>query len=151
MDVQRDIAIHDLKLLSIGYYIQGGIAAFYTVMMAGYMGFLGTMLAAFGTAAQRDGQKAIPEFVFSLLTGLFMVIAVFSLAGTICLLLAGYWLRRYRNRIFIFIVAGFSCLSVPYGTVLGIFTFMVLRRPIVEQLFAVGGNSPVMPQPPALP
>src|ERR1700694_3465612 len=125
MDAGRDITLHDLKLLSIGYYIQGGIAAFYTVMMAGYIGFLGTMLAAFGTAAQRDGQKAIPEFVFSLLTGLFMGIAVFSLAGTIGWLLAGYWLRRYRKRIFIFIVAGFSCLSVPYGTVLGIFTFMV--------------------------
>src|ERR1700694_1875740 len=124
MDVQRDIAVHDLKLLSIGYYIQGGIAAFYTVMMAGYMGFLGTMLAAFGAAAQHNGQKAIPEFVTTFLTGLFVVIAVFSLAATVCLLLTGYSLRRYQNRVFIFIVAGLSCLSVPYGTVLGIFTFM---------------------------
>jgi zinc transporter ZupT len=145
MDAGRDITIHDLKLLSIGYYIQGGIAAFYTVVMAGYMGFLGTMLAAFGTAAQRDGQKAIPEFVFSLLTGLFMVIAIFSLATTICLLLAGYWLRRYRNKLFIFIVAALSCLSVPYGTVLGIFTFMVLRRPVAEELFGGAAGPPALP------
>jgi hypothetical protein len=143
MDVQREITLHDLKLLSIGYYIQGGIAAFYTVMVTGYMGFLGTMLATFGAAAQRNGQKAIPEFVITFITGLILVIAFFSLATTICLLLAGYWLRRYRNKLFIFLVAAFSCLSVPYGTVLGIFTFMVLRRPVAEQLFAA--------QPPALP
>jgi hypothetical protein len=146
MDPGRDITIHDLKLLSVGYYIQGGIAAFYTVMVAGYIGFMGTMLAAFGAAAQRNGQKPIPEFVIPLVTGVFVVVTVFSLSIAICLLLAGYWLRRYRNKLFIFIVAGLSCLSVPYGTVLGIFTFMVLRRPVAEQLF--GG---ALPQPPALP
>ena len=146
MDAGRDITIHDLKLLSIGYYIQGGIAAFYTVMVAGYIGFMGTMLAAFGAAAQRNGQKPIPEFVIPLITGVFVVVTVFSLSIAICLLLAGYWLRRYRNKLFIYVVAGLSCLSVPYGTVLGIFTFMVLRRPVAEQLF--GG---ALPQPPALP
>jgi len=146
MDAGRDITIHDLKLLSIGYYIQGGIAAFYTVMMAGYVGFLGTVLTAIGAAAERKGQQALPQVVITFITGLIMVVLVFSLAGAICLLLAGYWLRRYRNRVFIFVVAGFSCLSIPYGTVLGIFTFVVLRRPVAEQLF--GG---ALPQPPALP
>jgi hypothetical protein len=146
MDAARDITIHDLKLLSIGYYIQGGIATFYTVMVAGYVGFMGTMLAAFGATAQRNGQKPIPEFVIPLITGIFVVVTVFSLSIAICLLLAGYWLRRYRNKLFIYIVAGLSCLSVPYGTVLGVFTFMVLRRPEAEQLF--GG---ALPQPPALP
>src|SRR5258708_6477795 len=128
MDAARDITMHDLKLLSIGYYIQGGIHAFYTVMMFGYMGFLGTVLTAIGASAEHNGQKAIPQVVITFITGLIMVVLVFSLAGTICLLLAGYWLRRYRNRIFIFVVAGLSCLSMPYGTVLGVFTFMVLRR-----------------------
>ncbi len=80
-----------------------------------------------------------------------MVGLVLSLTGTICLLLAGYWLRRYRNRVFIFIVAGLSCLSMPYGTVLGIFTFVVLRRPVAEQLFAGGTPSGGLAQPPALP
>jgi hypothetical protein len=146
-----DITIHDLKLLSIGYYIRGGIAALYTLMLFGYMGFLGTVLTAISAAAEQKGQKAIPEFVITLLTGLFMVIATVSLATTVCLPLAGYWLRHYRNKLFIFIVAALSCLSVPYGTVLGVFTFVVLRRPVAEQLFASGATSAGLAQPPALP
>jgi len=34
------------------------------------------------------------------------------------------------------IVAGITCLSVPIGTVLGVFTLLVLSRPSVKQMFA---------------
>ena len=33
------------------------------------------------------------------------------------------------------VIAGISCLFVPYGTILGVFTFIVLQRSSVEKLF----------------
>ena len=41
------------------------------------------------------------------------------------------------------IVAGITCLSVPIGTVLGVFTLMVLSRPSVKQMFAQNQLEPV--------
>jgi hypothetical protein len=35
------------------------------------------------------------------------------------------------------IAAGFTCLSIPLGTILGAFTFMVLNRDRVRQEFAL--------------
>lgn len=33
------------------------------------------------------------------------------------------------------VVAGVSCLSIPLGTALGVFTFIVLSRPSIVRLF----------------
>ena len=33
------------------------------------------------------------------------------------------------------VVAGFGCLEVPYGTALGVCTFLVLNRRSVEKVF----------------
>jgi len=41
------------------------------------------------------------------------------------------WLTNLRDMI----VAGLGCLAVPYGTLLGVFTFVVLGRPSVVRLF----------------
>jgi hypothetical protein len=50
-------------------------------------------------------------------------------------ILTGVFLTRHRNRLFCLIMAGITCLSVPLGTILGVFTFVVLLRPGVTELF----------------
>ena len=50
-------------------------------------------------------------------------------------LVAGRSLTRKQNLTLIQILAGLSCLHVPYGTALGVLTFMVLGRPTVRALF----------------
>ncbi len=37
-------------------------------------------------------------------------------------------MRKRKHRIFSFVVAGVNCLQFPFGTALGIFTFIVLSR-----------------------
>jgi hypothetical protein len=39
------------------------------------------------------------------------------------------------------VVAGISCISIPYGTVLGILTFLVLARPSIRAVFDRGTGS----------
>jgi ABC-type branched-subunit amino acid transport system permease subunit len=144
------ITAHDLRLLSIGYYIQAGIAAFYTVMLVGYSAFIAVLLTNLARVSQQGSQQNIPPAVLSILSVVLTVVIGMVCAYTACLFLAGFWLRRLRNKLFIEIVAAFNCLGIPYGTVLSIFTFMVLQRPSAKQLFAGGGMPPPIPAPPSV-
>src|SRR5262249_36539584 len=51
------------------------------------------------------------------------------------LVLAGRMLHRHRGRIFCLGMAAISCANVPSGTVLGVFTFSLLLRPNVMEMF----------------
>jgi hypothetical protein len=55
---------------------------------------------------------------------------------TLALSMSGLFLLKRRHRMFILIVAGLNCLSVPLGTILGVFTFVVLGRDSVRKAFA---------------
>jgi hypothetical protein len=53
----------------------------------------------------------------------------------IAAVLAGEMLRRQRGYIYCMVVAALACAWFPWGTVLGVFTFLVLCRPSVKELF----------------
>ena len=48
---------------------------------------------------------------------------------------AGRWMSARRKRIFILVLSGLNAMAFPFGTALGVFTFIVLLRPSVEALF----------------
>jgi hypothetical protein len=50
----------------------------------------------------------------------------------------GRCLRDRRHFIFVLVIAGLECAFVPWGTALGVFTFVVLTRPTVKALFPAG-------------
>jgi len=145
------ITAHDLRLLSIGYYIQAGIACFYTLLMLGYSTFATVLLANINKMAGQTNQQEIPPAVLSVISILIALMLSIFCAYTVCMFLAGYWLRQFRNKMFIQVLAAFNCLAIPYGTLLGIFTFMVLQRPSAKQFFAEAGAPPPLPSPPAPP
>lgn len=53
---------------------------------------------------------------------------------------SGLFLLKRRHRLFSLIVAGLNCLHVPFGTTLGIFTFIVLSRESVRELYRNEGS-----------
>jgi hypothetical protein len=71
-------------------------------------------------------------------------LAVVTLTTGLCNLYAGVALRRRRHRIFVMVMAVLNCLAAPYGTVLGIFTLLVLQRPAAKELFAGAVVGPVI-------
>jgi hypothetical protein len=58
------------------------------------------------------------------------------------LLVAGQRLRKRRSYNFCFVVAAISCAFAPMGTVLGVFTIIVLSRPTVKAIFASRSAAP---------
>lgn len=45
------------------------------------------------------------------------------------------YIRAKRNRTFSIIVSGFNYLDIPIGTLLGVFTIVVLIRKSVQELY----------------
>ena len=72
--------------------------------------------------------------------------AVFFLTGwtlAVAMAIAGRKLAVRRSYTYCLVVAGIECLFMPFGTVLGVFTIIVLIRPSVKALFEPPGAAPV--------
>jgi hypothetical protein len=129
-----------LQLLAIFHYVVGGLAALFSFFPLFYSVIGGVVLYA----AEHPGpnnQEPPPAF----LGWIFIVLgAVFFLAGVtmaICILIAGRCLSRRKSYSFALVMACIECLFVPFGTILGIFTIVVLSRESVKALFS-GAQTP---------
>jgi len=91
-----------------------------------------------------DGDKHPPPafigWAFIILGGLFVVCG-WTLAVTV--LIAGRKLKKRQTRMYCIVVAALECMMMPFGTVLGVFTILVLMRDSVEQLFASRDIKPI--------
>jgi len=127
---QSIIDEEQLKLLSIGYWVWGAIMGAYALFMAAYFLFIGFFFAAIPDGG--DAPPAIFRWIFVALA-----VVVLGVAGTIAgLQIAnGFWIRRRTHRVFSMVLAGFTCVSVPVGTMLGVFSFIVFARPSVRALY----------------
>ena len=132
-DKQGIIDQEHLRLLTLVYYIFGAITCFFAFIPIFHviMGIVLTM-ASF---ASKGSENAPPAFI-----GLFFAIAgsIFILIGLTVGLLkiyTGKCIKNRKNYLFCLIYSGFNCILIPYGTVLGIFSLMVLRRESVKKLF----------------
>lgn len=138
-----------LRLLRIGYFVMGGTAAFTGLFGVLYAGMGAFMVAAFQSLPTRHGQ-APPAFMawFFAAFGLFIVVSAGTYAALAFLTARGLKLRRSRT--LCLVTAGLSCLYVPFGTVLGIFTFSVFGRPGVLRLFGPTPPASARPAPPVV-
>jgi hypothetical protein len=141
-DRQAILDQEHLRLLSWGYMISGGFTALFSLLGLFYV-FIGAVmgLAFAGAAASSNKADQLPPAFFGLIFG-GVGLAIFILTVTIAILkfLTARNLRRRNSKTFCLVIAGLSCLELPYGTFLGVCTFMVLARPTVERLFEAGAG-----------
>jgi hypothetical protein len=125
-----------LRLLSIFHYIVGAVTALFACFPLIHLAIgIAMLCGAF------DGRDAPPRFL-----GFFFVIfaTVFILCGwvlAVCIIVAGSKLARYRARTYCLVIAAIECIFMPFGTVLGVFTILVLMRDSVKELFAANQAS----------
>ncbi len=131
--------LEHLKILTIFHYVAAGmIALFACIPMIHF--FLGLAMAT-GALGSEGGPESIVGIFFMAGAGLF-IIAGWTLA--VLVFFAGRNLSRRTNHTFCMIIAGLECLFMPVGTVLGVFTIIVLARNSVKALF--GQHVPDTPQ-----
>jgi hypothetical protein len=132
-----------LRLLSLGYMISAAISAFFSLIGLMYV-FMGVMMSAlFAHApevATKTGQEP-PAFIGWIFAGIGLGFFLFMIALAAAKFRVVFCINHRRSRAFCMVVAGISCLGVPYGTILGVFSFMVLGRDSIARQFDSGAAS----------
>ena len=138
-EIVRQAIIDDehLKLLSLGYMVSGGMAALFSLfgLMYVFIGVVMGLLIPHATQSPTKAGELPPAFVGWIFGGVGLVIFL----AMITMAAAKFWvalsLRRRKSRTFCIVIAALGCLEFPYGTLLGVLTFIVLGRDSVARLF----------------
>jgi len=129
--VNRDL--EHLRILSIFYYVFGGLSFFGSCFFLIYMA-IGVMLLVMPTGPNQGGGPPPQAIGWAFIIGS----SIFVLVGwtiAFCIIMTGRFLAGQRRFIFCTVIAVLICLSIPLGTILGVFTLVVLFRPSVKLLF----------------
>lgn len=128
-----------LKTLSIFHYVLAAASAFFSSFFLIHF-FLGAAIMGGALAHGRNPPPAPLGILFMAIGGVAVLLG-WSFAA--CLIVAGRSLARRRRHTFCVVVAALCCvLCNPLGTVLGVFTLIVLLRPSVKALFETATSSP---------
>jgi hypothetical protein len=125
-----------LQLLAIFHYIVAGLAALFSFFPLLYttVGVIFIFAARHGTA--KPGEDLPPEFLGWIFAVLGSVLFLIGIAMAICILIAGRSLALRKRYSFAMVMACIECIFVPFGTILGVFTIIVLSRESVRELFS---------------
>jgi hypothetical protein len=130
-----------LNLLSIFHYIVGGLTMLISCIFLVHVG----MGVAMTTGAFGHGRDAPPREVGWIFIAMGSAVILAGWTIGILMIVGGRRLKQRRSRVFCLVVAGISCIIQPFGTILGVFTIVVLMRPSVISLFD-GGQPPAVQQ-----
>lgn len=120
-----------LKWLSVGFYVSAGLTALFACFPFIHL-FMGIAMLA-GKFEQEKNPP--PPFVGWFLIGIASVFILLGFTLAICNFFAGRFLKQQTKYTFCFVIAVVNCMFAPLGTVLGIFTIIVLLRDSVKALF----------------
>jgi hypothetical protein len=121
--------VEHLRLLSIFHYVVGGLMGLFSLFPLIHLA-LG--LAMVSGALNTPGQQGPPPafgWIFVVIPAAFILL---GMTTAICIAVAGYKLATHTGHLFCLVIAG---MFMPFGTVLGVFTIIVLVQPSVKQLF----------------
>ncbi|MDX1643661.1 MAG: hypothetical protein R3244_04800 [Thermoanaerobaculia bacterium] len=121
-----------LRLLAAFHYVVAALATLFSLFPIVHL-ILGILMVR-GRLDGDDPQAAVVGWVFVLFSAAWIVI---GLAIAVSILLAARFLRRRDHYTFCLVVAGVECMLMPFGTVLGVFTLIVLLRDSVRTQFGV--------------
>ncbi len=141
-----------LSALSIGHYMMAGLSAIAAIPLVVYA-FVGARLAeqltnemalTMGDISGQAGVNPLagaPEAMMKDLGTLMIAMTVLSfvliVVTAIGFFLVGLKLRQRRWWTFCYLSGWGECLMFPFGTILGVFTIIVLSRPTVKRSFGM--------------
>ncbi len=132
-DSQQEIVDNEhLNLLSIFYFIFGGLTLFTSFILLAYITIFSAIFSNIPINDSDLGEFPL-DILFYIVTGIF----IFIFAYGILLIIAGVNIRKKTNRIFSLITGSIAIMSFPFGTALGVFSIIVLTRNSVAELYSL--------------
>jgi len=116
-----------LRLLSVFHYVVGGLVALFACIPLIHLTIgIAILVGAIDDAPALAGLIMVIMAMFFIIVG--WTLGVF-------IIIAGRCLAKRKHYMFCLVIAAISCIFMPFGTVLGVFTIIVLMRPSVKELF----------------
>jgi hypothetical protein len=121
-----------LKLLRYGYFLSGAWNVFWAFFPLIYvaMGFFFMTTMPRGAAGEPD-----PRTIGMMFAIIGACVSLIMVVLSVLKFLTARALGRRTSRTLCYITAAICCFAIPYGTALGVCTFLVLSRPSVAELF----------------
>jgi hypothetical protein len=116
-----------LKLLSVFHYVVGGITALGACIPIIHL--------SIGIAMLTGAIDGAPAFVGVMFVMIAIVASTMGWTLAVCIIIAGRFLAKRTHYMFCLVMAAVSCILFPFGTVLGVFTIIVLLRSSVKVSF----------------
>ena len=124
-----------LKTIETCHYVWGGLSILFSSLFIFHI-VVGLMMIN-GSLPFPTNPGGPPPKTFGYLFAIMGSVAVcFGWSLGILTILSGRAIARRRWRVFSLVMAGVNCISFPFGTLLGVFTFIVLLRTSVVERYA---------------
>jgi hypothetical protein len=131
---QRKIDADHLRLLSIFHFVGAGLALLGILLLLAHFAMFHAFLSN-PKLWQDQKQTPPPAEFFAIFKWVYLVGGVWFLASGALNLISGICLQAKKHRTFSLVVAAINCVHIPLGTVLGVFTIIVLIRDSVRELY----------------
>ena len=131
-----------LRLLAIFHYVYGGLTIAFSLIFVFYIVIFSVILTNPDLMLQNDPEgieliQAFGKFIIAF----FALLLALGISLGIATIYSGRCINRHRHKMFSIIIAAINCLSIPFGTLLGVFTIIVLSRESVRTLYAESGTN----------
>jgi len=127
-----------LRLLSIFHYIAGGLTAVFALFPLIHLAIGLFLLLA---PEKFEMNQAAPRFVGWLFVIIPAVFIVCGLSLAVSMIVSGRFLAARRHYLFCLVTAAIECIVMPFGTILGVFSIVVLTRDSVKVMFPAKGRA----------
>jgi len=143
---QRKADAEHLRILSLCHFIMAGL----TVAGLGLLFFHWFMMHQFLESPSAWGgapNAPSPREAWNVFRWFYLIFGTFTIVAGTANASSGWLIRNRRGRVFSLVVAGLNCMGLPFGTTLGVFTFVVLLRESVAELYAAAAVERASPAP----
>jgi hypothetical protein len=157
-EAEEQLIVRDrLRWLAIGFYVKGAVAAvfvsFFLIHLVMMLAFSFMPESAWNqppksattaestsvtpSSAPRPVNQGPPVVMFRIFAGVLGVIILLGWTLGGLTIYAGRCLHKRTHRTFILVMAAVNCPFIPWGTLLGIATFMLLQKPLARREFGL--------------
>jgi len=132
-------ADHDhLRLLAIFQFTLGGLTCLFALFPIMHL-IMGLMMINNPEMMSHPGHPGPPpppvQFMGYFFVGMALLFIIIGELIGLAMIWCGFNLLKRRNYMASMVIASIECIMIPLGTVLGVFTIIVLNRLSVRQLF----------------
>lgn len=125
----------NLNLLAIFHYIVAGLTALFSCIPLVHVA-IGLAIVS----GKFDGKNPPPQMMGWILIIVGGIIILCGWALAVAILMAGRKLKARTSRTYCIVVAALECMMMPFGTILGVLTIIVLMKDSVKAIFAAGNR-----------